>query len=80
MAQDRMDIRENGKIKTNQLEHSLDQNNGKKENRNGIEEKCIALFVQMREANNVELGVNSALPFSRIVTTLTSLYYTNKFP
>jgi hypothetical protein len=36
MTQDRMDVRENGKIKTKQLAHNFEQNNGKKENRNGI--------------------------------------------
>jgi hypothetical protein len=80
MTQDRTDVRENGKIKTKQLVHNFDQNNGKKENRNGIGQKCIAHFAQRPEANNAELCINSALPFSRTVTTLTSLHYTTKFP
>ena len=42
--------------------------------------KCISLFVQLTEANNAEMFINSALSLSRRVTTLTSLHYTNKFP
>jgi hypothetical protein len=56
-TQDRMDIRENEKIKTKQLVCNFNQNNGKKENRNGIGEKCIALFAQMPEANNAEMCI-----------------------
>jgi hypothetical protein len=57
MTQDRVDVRENGKIKTKQLVYNFDQNNGKKENRNGIGQKCIALFAQRPEANNAELCI-----------------------
>jgi len=39
-----MNVRENGKIKRKQLVHNFDQNNGKKENRNGIGQKCIDLL------------------------------------
>jgi len=44
ITQSRMDVRENGKIKRKQLVHNFDQNNGKKENRNGIGQKCIDLL------------------------------------
>jgi hypothetical protein len=48
MTQDRVDVREIGKIKTKQLVHNFDKNNGKKENRNGIRQKCIALGATTR--------------------------------
>ena len=63
MTQDRMDIREDEEFKTKQLVRKFDKNNGKKENRRGMGQKCIARFAQRPEANNAEQCIISALPF-----------------